>query len=228
MSETPHAKVDPLLGASAPLAPPLYPSSVYTLPDLDALDSILDAAAPGFIYARDAHPNAKLLADQLVAAEGATWAAVCGSGMGAITACLLSLVKQGDCIVASNRLYGRTTQLLGQELTRYGVQTTFTDTCDLEQVRAALANSARVLLVETISNPLLRLADLESLATPTADAQTNTDGFALQAFGGEEVDRVSAHLRHERVRVALLLRLQRPWCSSGGSRPPLGPPGYRS
>jgi cystathionine beta-lyase/cystathionine gamma-synthase len=151
------------LGRSSPLVPPLFQSAVYTLPDLDALDAIMSAEAPGFIYARDAHPNARLLADQLAAAEGAAWAHVCGSGMGAITAALLAVVGQGDRVVASNRLYGKTSQLLRDELGRFGVQTTFVDTSDLEQIRAALAQPARVLFVETVSNPLLRLVDLPEL-----------------------------------------------------------------
>src|SRR5262249_6023021 len=102
----------PALGVSTPLVPPLYQSSVYTLPDLDALDQIADGEQPGYIYARDSHPNAQHLAAQLAALEGAEWAVVCGSGMAAITAPLLALVQQGDRVVASNRLYGRTTQLL--------------------------------------------------------------------------------------------------------------------
>ena len=55
----------PPLGESTPLVPPLYQSSVYTLPDLDALDRIVEGVEPGFIYARDGHPNARFLADQL-------------------------------------------------------------------------------------------------------------------------------------------------------------------
>ncbi len=154
----------PPLGQSTPLVPPLYQSSVYTLPDLDALDNILDSGAPGFIYARDAHPNARALAEQLRLYEKATWSLVCGSGMGAITAALLALVQQGERIVASNSLYGRTTQLLGKELDRYGVKTSFVDSRDLRQVRAALEMPAKVLFVETMSNPLLAVADLEALA----------------------------------------------------------------
>jgi cystathionine beta-lyase/cystathionine gamma-synthase len=134
------------------------------LPDLDALDRILDVQEPGFIYARDGHPNARLLADQLATLEGAKWALVCGSGMAALSASLLALVQQGDRIVASHRLYGRTTQLLDRELVRFGVQTTFVDTSDLDAVRAALEEQPKVLLVETLSNPLLRLVDLEALA----------------------------------------------------------------
>src|SRR5262245_42417256 len=154
----------PPLGPSVPLVPPLYQSSVYTLPDLDALDRIMDGKEPGFIYARDSHPNAKLLADQLATLEGAKWAAVTGSGMAAITGGLLALLKHGDRIVASNRLYGRTTQLFNQELTRFGVQTTFVDAGDLAQIAAALEAPARILFVETMSNPLLRVADLPALA----------------------------------------------------------------
>jgi cystathionine beta-lyase/cystathionine gamma-synthase len=153
------------LGRSAPLVPPLYQSSVYTLPDLDVLDEIMNAEAPGFIYARDGHPNARFLANRLAALEGATWAAVCGSGMAAITGLLLAMVQQGDHVVASNRLYGKTAVLLGQELTHYGVQTTFVDTFNQGQVRAALEDTpSKILFVETVSNPLLRLADIEELA----------------------------------------------------------------
>ena len=60
---------DQSLGRSTPLVPPLYQSSVYTLPDLDALDRIVNGEEPGFIYARDGHPNAKALADQLAELE---------------------------------------------------------------------------------------------------------------------------------------------------------------
>jgi cystathionine beta-lyase/cystathionine gamma-synthase len=154
----------PPLGVSVPLVPPLYQSSVYTLPDLDALDRIMNAQSPGFIYARDGHPNARQLADQIAALEGANWSLVCGSGMAAISVLVLAMVSQGDRIVASNRLYGRTTQLFMEELPRFGVKTTLVDTSDLTAVRAALEQPARLLFVETMSNPLVRLVDLEALA----------------------------------------------------------------
>src|SRR6516164_7401747 len=96
----------PPLGQSTPLVPPLYQSSVYTLPDLDALDQIMDAERPGFTYARDGHPNGRFLAEQLTRLERAAWAIICGSGMAAISAPLLALLQSGDRIVASNSLYG--------------------------------------------------------------------------------------------------------------------------
>src|SRR5881397_3721993 len=101
MSDSPP----PPLGESSPLVPALYQSSVYTLPDLDALDRIMNAEEPGFIYARDAHPNARFLAQEITELEGAHWSIICGSGMAAISAILLATVEKGQRIVASNRLY---------------------------------------------------------------------------------------------------------------------------
>jgi len=151
-------------GSSTPLTPPLYPSAVYALPDLEALDRILDAKEAGFIYARDAHPNAKRLAARVAKLEGARWALVTSSGMAAIGALVLATVGHGQRIVASHRLYGRTTQLFRQELPRLGVQTIFVDINDLDKVKIALQTSAaRLLFIETISNPLLRIADLPAL-----------------------------------------------------------------
>jgi cystathionine beta-lyase/cystathionine gamma-synthase len=156
---------DPRFGVSTPLVPPLYTSAVYTLPDLDALDAIYEGREPGYIYARDAHPNAHRLADQLTRLEGAKWGVVTGSGMGALSAAFLGLVTAGDTVVASSRLYGRTTKLLRQELHRFGVKAVIVDVCDIAATRAAVeANRPRVVFAETQSNPLCRVADVPALA----------------------------------------------------------------
>jgi cystathionine beta-lyase/cystathionine gamma-synthase len=152
------------LGVSEPLVPPLYQSAVYTIPDLNALDRIYNSETTGYIYARDAHPNGRRLATQLTALEGGKWGIVTGSGMGAISAILLPLLQQGGRVVAGNRLYGRTVQLLSQEMARFGITTTYVDVSDLDQVRKALDQPARVLFAETMSNPLLRVPDLPRLA----------------------------------------------------------------
>jgi cystathionine beta-lyase/cystathionine gamma-synthase len=152
------------LGVTTPLAPPLYQSSVYALPDLDALDRVSDGQERGFVYARDGHPNAARLAAKLAELEGAEWAAVCGSGMAAVSAVFLATLGKGDRVVATHHLYGRTTQLLREELPRFGVETTFVEVGDLDGMRKALDRPARLVLVETLSNPLLRAADVEALA----------------------------------------------------------------
>src|SRR5262245_3191829 len=162
MADVPSARVS--LGASTPLVPPLYQSSVYTLPDLDALDRIMNAEEPGFIYARDAHPNARQLGARLARVEGAEWGLVTSSGMAALSAILLASLEKGQRVLASKHLYGRTTQLLTQELARFGVETSLVDISDLGEVERALARPTRLVLVETLSNPLLRVADISSLA----------------------------------------------------------------
>jgi cystathionine gamma-synthase len=159
------------LGPSTPLAPPLYPSAVYTLPDLDALDRILDAKEAGFIYARDAHPNARRLTAEVAKLEGAQWALATSSGMAAISALVLANVEHGQRILASHRLYGRTTQLLQQELPRLGVQTAFVDISDPDEVHRALQTPTRLLFVETMSNPMVRIADLAHLAQLAHEAK---------------------------------------------------------
>jgi cystathionine beta-lyase/cystathionine gamma-synthase len=152
------------LGTTKPLVTPIYQSSVYTIPDLDALDAIMNDGEPGYIYARDAHPNARHLAKLLAKTEAAEWGVITGSGMAAISAIVLATVQQGQRILASNRLYGRTVQLFTQELSRFGVTTDYVDANDLNAVEECLKKSPRLLFVETMSNPLLRVVDLASLA----------------------------------------------------------------
>jgi cystathionine beta-lyase/cystathionine gamma-synthase len=153
------------LGRTTPLVSPLYQSSAYLLPDLDAFDRINNGDEAGFFYVRDRHPNGLLLAEQLAALEGASWVALCGSGMAAITATLLALVEQGDRIVAGNPLHFETSHLLKRELGRYGVQTMFIDPRNLDRVREELAPPTKLLWAETMSNPELCLVDIEALAT---------------------------------------------------------------
>jgi cystathionine beta-lyase/cystathionine gamma-synthase len=154
---------------STPLVPPLAPSAVYTFPDLDALDAAYGATPPDFTYCRDGHPNARFLADVLTKLHGGTWGQLFPSGMAAVAGALVPLLKTGSRVVASNQLYGKSTKLLAGELSRFGVATTFVDTADLAAVRAALREPAAAVLVETVSNPLCRVADLPALA-PLAHA----------------------------------------------------------
>jgi cystathionine beta-lyase/cystathionine gamma-synthase len=160
------------LGDTRPLVTPIYQSSVYTIPDLDALDAIMNDGEPGYIYARDAHPNAKHLGQLLAKMESADWAVITGSGMAAISAIVLASVQQGQRILASNRLYGRTVQLFTQELQKFGVATDYVDANDLGAVQAGLKKSPRLLFVETMSNPLLRVVDIAALAELAHDHGT--------------------------------------------------------
>src|SRR5205085_3966260 len=129
----------------------LVPASVFAIPDLDTLDRIVEGREPGFIYARDNHPNAKELAEHLAVWEAGEWGLVTASGMGAISSAIAAVVRQGDRVLASDKLYGRSAQFLSQELGRFGVTVTYVDTCELREVERGLKTRPRVMLVETIS-----------------------------------------------------------------------------
>lgn len=156
-------------GPSTPLAPSFIPSSVYALPDLDALEAISTGQQAGFIYARDNHPNAVQLETELAKLEKAAGAIVCANGMAAIGVVAIATLQQGGQVLASNHLYGRTTQLFFQELTRFGVHASGVDTGDLQAVEKTLQTKVdsgpMLVIVETISNPLLTVANLPALVS---------------------------------------------------------------
>jgi cystathionine gamma-synthase len=162
--------MNPDFGSTSPLAPPIHLAAVYRIPDLDAVDAIYGGREQGYIYARDGHPNADRLAEELRKAHGATWGVVTGTGMGAIAAPLLALLASGDRIVSSHRIYGKTTKLFKAEFAKLGISTDWVDTNDLDAVRRSLAHApTKILFVETISNPLCRVADLPALAALAQD-----------------------------------------------------------
>lgn len=157
----------PNLGPAAPAAPPLYPAAVYQLPDLAALEEIA-AGGPGFIYARDQHPNAAMLEAELARLDGAAWAVVTGSGMAALSLACLASLNPGDRLLVAEHLYGRTLQLTREEWARLGVVVEQVNCQDLAAISATLGDNskpqAKLLLVETITNPLMQVSPLPELA----------------------------------------------------------------
>jgi cystathionine gamma-synthase len=150
--------------ASTPIVPPLFSSVAYRSTDADELDAQYEGRLSGYTYAREGHPNASILADKIDWLEGASGGTITGSGMAAVSATFLGLLKQGDHIVAGNQLYGRTLRLLSQDLPRMGVSGTFADPSDAASVDAAIQPHTRLILVEVVSNPTLRVADMEAIA----------------------------------------------------------------
>jgi cystathionine gamma-synthase len=148
-----------------PLVQPLSPSVVYQATDADELDRVYEGKEPGFTYAREGNPNAEILAAKLAELEGAEAGLVTSSGMSAVSAVLLSGLTRGDHLVASNQLYGRTQRLVQRELPRFGVEATLVDPSRVSAVEAALRPNTRLILVEVVSNPLLRVADVIGLGS---------------------------------------------------------------
>jgi cystathionine gamma-synthase len=137
---------------------------VYAAASPDALDAQYAGRLPGWTYAREGHPNAAQLACMIDAMEGLSGGVMTGSGMAAVSAALLGLVRAGDHVVAADRLYGRSLRLMREDLPRLGVATTLVDATDAGAVEAALRRQTRAILVEVVSNPETRLADIEGIA----------------------------------------------------------------
>lgn len=168
MSETRILRPSHPTSATRPLVTPIWPSVVYCTDDADAMDAAYTGEAEGYTYSREGHPNAAALARRLDAMEGLDPAAgggtVTGSGMAAVSAVLLGLLKTGDHVVASDQLYGRTARLMTRELPRLGVTTTLVDATDGEAVAAALRPETRLIVTEVVANPTIRIADMDRIA----------------------------------------------------------------
>jgi cystathionine beta-lyase/cystathionine gamma-synthase len=156
-------------GADAPgsttraLAPSLHLSSVWKADSLDSVDAIYEGQEPGFLYARDGHPNLVELASKIAGLEGAQAAWVGASGMAVEAALFLSGLGSGDRVALAEGVYGKTGRLVS-ELERFGVAVARFDATDPATLRAIVDARTRIVFAETLSNPLLRLADIPDLA----------------------------------------------------------------
>lgn len=156
--------------ASRPVVTPLQPSVVYASATPDALDDQYTGVSSGYTYAREGHPNADVLAGLIDGLEGTTGGFITGSGMAAITAVMFALTKTGDHIVAGNQLYGRSLRMLNEELPRMGVTSTLADPTDPAAIKGAMRPETRMILIETVSNPTLRVAALDEISDIARDA----------------------------------------------------------
>lgn len=151
-----------------PAAPPIFQTSVFEFESLERLAAVEAEQGLGpprsFSYSREANPTVATLERAVADLEGAEDAWAAASGMGAIFTALWSLLGPGDHVVLAAEVYGGTYRAVTQELARFGVAFTQVDTTDLDAVRDALRPDTRVLYVETISNPTLKVADLPALA----------------------------------------------------------------
>ena len=171
MSDTPMTQPKTLVrrmpwpeSRSRPVGTPLQPSVVYASDGPDQLDAIYEGREPGYTYARERHPNAEVLAAKIDGLEGATGGIIVGSGMAAVTATLLGLLRAGDHVLAGDQLYGRSLRMLAQDLPRFGIGTSLADPTDAAAMAAALRPETRLVLVELVSNPTIRVADIPGIA----------------------------------------------------------------
>jgi O-succinylhomoserine sulfhydrylase len=151
----------------------LFLTSSYVFENAAQAAARFAGTEPGYVYSRYTNPTVRAFEERLAALEGAECCVATASGMAAILACTMGLMKSGERIVASRSLFGATTQLFNNFLARFGIATEYVALTDLAGWRAAAAKpGTRLLFVETPSNPLTEIADIAVLAQIAKDTGT--------------------------------------------------------
>lgn len=146
------------------MAEAIYLTQGFAYPSAEAAEArFVKAGLDEFIYARYGNPTVAAFEDRIAAIEGAEAAFATASGMAAVSGALMALCKAGDRVVAARALFGSCLYVLEEVLGRYGVTVVFVDGTDLDQWRAALASPARLVFLESVSNPTLEIIDLPAV-----------------------------------------------------------------
>lgn len=149
-----------------PVSTPIYASATFTYDSMQEIDQVFSGEKQGFIYTRYGNPTTAALEEAVREIEEGAFACAYATGMAAIHAALIACdLKAGSTVLASRDVYGATTSLLNTVLSNFGVKTAHVDFSDLATVReTAREIKPQVLIAETISNPLLKVCDIETCA----------------------------------------------------------------
>jgi cystathionine beta-lyase/cystathionine gamma-synthase len=148
-----------------PTATPIYPATAFVYDDTETLDAVFGNERAGYVYTRYANPTTRALETAVASLEGTEDGVAFSSGMAAVYAAMLLDARAGQTIVAAPDVYGATYAILAKLLPTLGIETVFVDLLDLDAVEEALTRVKPALVyAETISNPLLRVADLRAVA----------------------------------------------------------------
>ena len=146
------------------LAMPIYQTSTFIFDSAEQGGRRFALEEAGYIYTRLGNPTTTTLENKIAALEEGEAGIAMSSGMGAISSTLWTVLKAGDHVVTDKTLYGCTFALMNHGLTRFGVEVTFVDTSNLEEVKNAMKENTRVVYLETPANPNLKIVDLEALS----------------------------------------------------------------
>ena len=145
-------------------AVPIYQTTSFVFEDTQEGAELFALQKAGNIYTRITNPTTSAFEERIAALEGGVGALATASGMAAITYTILALAHAGDHVVAASTIYGGTFNLLKETLPRYGITTTFVDIDNLEEVEAAIKDNTKLVLIETLGNPVINIPDIEKIA----------------------------------------------------------------
>lgn len=145
-------------------AVPIYQTSSFVFEDAQDAEDLFALRKSGNIYTRIGNPTVAVFEERMAALEKGVGALATASGMAALTYTILGLAHAGHHVVAATTLYGGTFNLLKETLPRYGITTSFVDVENLEELEAAIQDNTRLVLIETLGNPLINIPDIEKVA----------------------------------------------------------------
>ncbi|MEM3731690.1 MAG: aminotransferase class I/II-fold pyridoxal phosphate-dependent enzyme [Candidatus Bathyarchaeia archaeon] len=144
---------------------PIYETSVFAFSSTKELIDVVGEKVEGYIYTRFDNPTVRAVERKIALLEGAEDAAAFSSGMAAITTTLLTLVSSGDHVVSTMDLYGGTLTFFQEILPRFGVEVSFVDASNIDDVEDVIRENTRVIYAETPTNPTLKIVDLKKIAS---------------------------------------------------------------
>lgn len=147
------------------LSVPIYPASVYAFTDADEGAAIHNEEKDGYYYGRLGNPTQRALETAVAELENTDAALALASGMAAVSAAIFTLVKSGEHIAAPQSMYATTTNFLHHLKERFNIETTFVDATDAENYRAAIQPNTKLFWIETPTNPLVLITDIEAVAS---------------------------------------------------------------
>jgi methionine-gamma-lyase len=158
-----HAGQEPDKGTGA-LSTPIFQTSTFCFETVEEGAAKFSKEIPGYVYSRGGNPTNRALEIKCAALEGGEDCVATASGMGAIGAILLSLVRTGDHIVSGDTVYGGTSVVMRTNMPAIGVDVTFVDTTNPEEVENAITDKTKVIYFESVTNPTMKLADIEKIS----------------------------------------------------------------
>ncbi|MBU1287309.1 MAG: methionine gamma-lyase [Alphaproteobacteria bacterium] len=159
-----HHGYNPADNANA-LTPPLHLSSTFAFPTAEEGGALFAGETEGHVYSRISNPTVALLESRIADLEGAEAGLCTGSGMGAISATMWTLLKPGDEIITDQTLYGCTFAFMRDGLSRFGITITHVDLRDPENLRGAISDKTRIVYFESPANPNMRLVDIRAVSS---------------------------------------------------------------
>ncbi|SHJ84108.1 methionine gamma-lyase [Tepidibacter formicigenes] len=169
-TKTIHAghKKDPVSGA---LTTPIYQTSTFVFDSAEQGGRRFALEEPGYIYTRLGNPTLTQLEEKIAALEGAQSCMATASGIGAISSTFWTALKAGDHVIADETLYGCTFAFLNHGLTRFGIDVSFVDCSNPENIKEAMKENTKVVYIETPANPTLKVVDIEKIANITHEKE---------------------------------------------------------